>query len=88
MIIRIAFFVAATIVLSASSAHAQGRPTQQLVVSEAVMKSMIANKPKPKVKIPLTARLKMSRSSSGGEIKPSQAAPTSVREISPASKKK
>lgn len=85
MTIRIAFIGAATLVLSASSAKAQGRP-QQVVLSEAVMKSMVANKPKSKT--PLTARLGMVRQSSVVATKPGQAAPTSVREISPTSKKK
>ncbi|MEO5580905.1 MAG: hypothetical protein ABIR58_09610, partial [Gemmatimonadaceae bacterium] len=68
MIIRIAFIGAATLVLSASSAKAQGRPPQQVVLSEAVMKSMVAHKPKSKT--PLTARLGMVRRSSVVATKP------------------
>jgi len=86
MTIRIALIGAATLVLSASSANPQGRQPQQVVLSEAVMKSMVANKPKSKT--PLTARLGMVRQSSVVATKPGQAAPTSVREISPTSKEK
>lgn len=86
MTIRIAFISAATLVLSASAANAQGRLPQQVVLSEAVMKSMIANKLKSKT--PFTARLGMVRQSSVVATTPGQAAPTSVREISPTSKKK
>jgi hypothetical protein len=86
MTIRIALIGAATLILSASSANAQGRPPQQVVLSEAVMKSMVANKPKSKT--PLTARVGMVRQWSVVATKPGQAAPTSVREISPTSKKK
>jgi hypothetical protein len=86
MTIRIAFIAAATLVLSASSANAQGRPRQQVVLSEAVLKSMIANKPKSKT--PLTARVGMVRRSSVVATKPGQAAPASVREITPRTKKK
>jgi hypothetical protein len=85
MILRITFIAAATLVVSASSAKAQGRPTQQVVLSEAVMKSMIASKSKSKT--PLTARVGMVRRSGVVAAKPGQAAPTSVRQISPASKK-
>ena len=86
MTIRIAFIAAATFVLSASSAHAQGRPRRQVVLSEPVMQSMIANKSKSKT--PLTAGVRMVRRSSVVATKPGYAAPTSVREISPTSKKK
>jgi hypothetical protein len=86
MTIRIAFIGAATLVLSASSVNAQGRPPQKVVLSEAVMKSMVANKPKSKT--PLTARVGMVRQSRITAVKPAQTAPTSVREIAPVSKKK
>jgi hypothetical protein len=86
MTIRNLLIGAATLVLAASSASAQGRSPQKVVLSEAVMKSMAANKPKSKT--PLTARVGMVRRSSVVATKPGQAAPTSVREISPASKKK
>ena len=84
MTIRTAFIAAATLVFLASSASAQGKPPQQIVLSKAVMKSMIANKPKSKT--PLTARLGMVQRSSAVATKPGQAAPTSVREVSPRSK--
>jgi len=86
MTIRTAFIGAATLFLAASSASAQGRQPQKVVLSQAVMKSIAANKPKSK--IPLTARVGMVRQSSVVATKPGQAAPTSVREISPAAKKK
>ena len=86
MTIRIAFIGAATIVLSASSANAQARPPQRVILSEAVMKSMVANKPKSKT--PLTARLGMVRKASGVTTKPAKAAPTSVGEIIPTSNRK
>ena len=86
MTIRIAILGAATLVLSASSASAQGRPPQQVVLSRAVMKSMVANKPKSKT--PLTARVGMVRQSSVVATKPGQAAPTSVRQTSSTSKKR
>ena len=88
MTIRIAFIAAAALVLSASSAQAQaqGRPRQQVVLSEAVLKSMVANKPKSKTA--LTARFGMVRKSGVVATKPGQAAPTSVSEIRPSTKKK
>lgn len=76
----------ATLVLSASTASAQGRPPQRVVLSEAVMKSMVANKPKSKA--PLTARLGMVRRSGAVAAKSVQSAPTSVRQTNPNSKKK
>jgi len=86
MTIRTAFIGAATLVVSASSTSAQGRPPQQVVVSEAVMKAMVANKPKSKT--PLGARVGIVRRANVVATKPAQAAPTSVREISPTSKKR
>ena len=86
MTIRTAFIGAATLILSASSANAQGRVPQQVVVSKAVMKSMVANKPKSKT--PLGSRDGMVRKSRVAATPPGTAAPTSVREISPTSKKK
>jgi len=81
--IRIAFIGAATPVLSVSSDNAQGRPAQQVVLSQTVMKSMVANKPKSKTL--LTTRVGMIRRSSVVATKSAKAAPTSVREISRAS---
>jgi hypothetical protein len=85
MTTRIAFIGAATLVLSASSANAQGRPPQQVVLSEAVMKSMVANKPKSKT--PLAARAGIVRRASVVATKPEKAAPTSVQEIKPVPQK-
>jgi len=79
MTIRTVIIGAAALVLSASSATAQGKPPQQVVLSQAVMKSMVASKPKSK--IPLTARVGMIRQSRGAAAKAGQAAPTSVAEI-------
>ena len=84
MTIRIAFIGAATLVLSASAAGAQGRPPQRVVHSEAVMKSMVANKPKSKT--PLAARFGMVRKAGVVPTKVVQVAPTSVREIRPSNK--
>jgi hypothetical protein len=84
MTIRIAFIGAVTLVLFASSVNAQGRPPQKVVLSEAVMKSMGANKPKSKT--PLAARVGMVRQSRIVAAKPGKAAATSVREITPKKK--
>jgi hypothetical protein len=86
MTIRAAFVGAASLILLASSGNAQGRPRERVVLSEAVMKSMIANKPKSKT--PLAARVGMVRRSSVVPAKPGQSGPTSVQEVSPASRKK
>lgn len=85
MTIRLAFIGAATLALLSSAANAQVRPAQQVVVSEAVMKSIVANKPKSKT--PLTARVGMVRRSRVAATKAGQEAPTSVREITPTNKK-
>ena len=85
MTIRTVIIGAAALVLSASSATAQGKPPQQVVLSKAVLKSMVASKPKSK--IPLTARVGMVRQSRILAAKATQAAPTSVREIRPESKR-
>lgn len=82
MTIRFAFIGAGIFVAALTPAGAQGRPPQQQVVlSEAVLKSMTANRPKSKT--PLTARVGMVRRSSIAAAKKSPAAPTAVREISP-----
>ncbi len=87
MTIRIVFFSAATLVIfSGSSANAQGRrlpPPQQVVISEAVMKAMVANKTRSKT--PPAARLGIVRSSGVASSKPAKAAPTSVAEVRPTS---
>jgi hypothetical protein len=85
MAIRIAIIGAAALVLSASPATAQGKPPQQVVLSKAVMKSMVASKPKSK--IPLTTRFGMVRQSRVTATKSVPTAPTSVREIKPAPKR-
>ena len=85
MTIRTVIIGAAALVLSASSATAQGKPPQQVVLSKAVLKSMLASKPKSK--IPLTARVGMVRQSRILAAKATQVAPTSVREIKPAAKR-
>ena len=84
MTIRIAFIGAATLVLSSSTVSAQRRPPQRVVLSEAVMKSMVANKPKSKA--PLAARFGMVRWSAVVATKAGQVGPTSVREIVPSKK--
>jgi len=86
MTIRIALIGTAMLVLSASTAASQGRPPQKVVLSEAVMKSMGANKPKSKT--PLTARLGIVPRSNVVATKRGNAAPTSVREIKATSKKR
>lgn len=91
MTIGIALIGAAALVLSASSATAQGKapqppqPPQQVVLSAAVMKSMVASKPKSK--IPLTARVGMVRQSRVTATKAVQGGPTSVRAIRPITKR-
>ena len=85
MTIRIAFIAVTTLVLFASSANAQARPPQRIVLSETVMKTMVANK--PKAKTPLTARLGVVRRSAVVATKAGQVGPTSVREIVPSKKR-
>jgi hypothetical protein len=86
MTTRIAFIVVKTLIMSASSANAQGRPPQRVVLSQDVMKAMVANKPKSKAS--LTARLGMVRRSNVAATAPERAAATSVREIDLANKKR
>jgi hypothetical protein len=86
MINRIFFVGAAALILSASSAGAQGQPQKQVVISKAVLKSMVANK--PKTKKPLGARAGLVRRSSVVAAKPEKAAPTSVRAIKPIPERK
>ena len=83
MTIRISFVGAVMLVLIALPASAQGRPPQQVVLSEAVVKSMAPGKVKSKT--PLTARVGMVRRAKVVATTP--ATPTSVREIAPAAKK-
>jgi hypothetical protein len=86
MIIRIVFIGATAFLLSSSTAASQVRPPQQIVLSEGVMKSIVANK--PKTKTPLTAKVGMVRRSSVPAAKSGSAAPTSVGQIGPAPTKK
>lgn len=76
---------AVALVLSASTASAQAK-TQQVTLSKGVVKSMTANKTKSK--IPLGARAGIVRKAGVEATKSAQAAPASVREISPALIKK
>ena len=86
MTTRTVFIGVAALVLLAASANAQGKVLKPVVVSQVVLKAMIANKPKSKT--PLGARVGIGRKSSVVDVKPVQAAPTSVRDISPISRKK
>ena len=86
MIMRIAFIGTAAFLLSPSAAAAQVRTPQQVVLSEGVLKSIVANK--PKTKTPLTAKVGMVRRSSVAAAKSGPAAPTSVGQISPTPAKK
>ena len=84
MTIRTSFFAAVMLAVIALPAGAQGRPQQQVVLSEAVVKSMAPGKSKSKT--PLTVRVGMVRRSNVAAAKKSAEAPTSVREITPAKK--
>jgi hypothetical protein len=79
MIIRIAFIGAAALFFSAASANAQGKAPKHVVISKAVMKSMVANKPKSKA--PLGAKAGLVTRKSVLASKPLNGAPTSVHEI-------
>ena len=72
------------LVLAALPAGAQGRPQKQVVLSEAVVKSIAVSKPKSKT--PLGAQVGLVRRSNVAATKESVAAPASVREISPGRK--
>ena len=84
MTIRISFIGAVMLVLVASTASAQGKPAKQVVLPEAVVKSIAVNKPKSKT--PLGARVGIVRRANVAPTKKSVGLPTSVREISPAKK--
>ncbi|HUQ48375.1 MAG TPA: hypothetical protein VM053_09055 [Gemmatimonadaceae bacterium] len=79
MIIRTAFIGAFALVVSAGAANAQGKATTQVVISKAVLKSMVANKKKSKA--PLGARIGMVKRSSVVAAKPQNLPPTSVKGI-------
>jgi len=85
MAIRTVLVGAAAFVISAASVGAQGAPKKQVVVSPNVVKSMTANKPKSKTS--LGSKVGIGRKPSVVAAKTGQAAPTSVREIKPISKK-
>ncbi len=72
---------------AAPGARAQRRPQQQVVLSDSVLKAMIAHKPKKQT--PLTARIAAMRLSvaNGPPAKPAHAAPASVPEIRETSRK-
>jgi hypothetical protein len=81
-----AFVCGALLVLSASAAGAQGTQLHKVVVSKAAMRAMVAHKPTSKS--PFTARVGMTRRSSGSEVRGRQTPSTSVRQVtSPARKK-
>jgi hypothetical protein len=85
MMIRFVVLGAIALAASGTQAAAQGRPPQQAVVPDSVMKSMTAKK--PRTKTALGARVGMVRNA-GPAAKPvAGAAPTSVKEIKPATKK-
>jgi len=86
MISRIVFIAAVTLVLSVSTSSAQGQPHKQVVISKAVLKSMVANKPKSKT--PLGARAGIVRRTTVAATKPILPSPTSVRQIKPGSTRK
>jgi hypothetical protein len=79
MITRIVFIAATAIVLSASLAGAQGQQQKQVVISKAVMKSMVANKPKSKTQ--LGAKAGIVKRKNVVASKPLNVAPTSVHGI-------
>lgn len=79
MITRIGFICAAALICSAESASAQGQPQKQVAVSNAILKTMVANKPKSKA--PLGAKVGMLKRKSVVAPKPRTAARTSVREV-------
>ena len=79
MTTRTVFIGVAALVLLAASASAQGKALKPVVVSQAVMKSMIANKPKSKT--PLGARVGIGRRANVVAVKPVQLQPTSVSGI-------
>lgn len=79
MIIRTAFIGAVALFLSGGPASAQGQPQKQVVISKAVMKSMVANKRKSKA--PLGARAGIVKRKNVVASPPANAAPTSVHAV-------
>ena len=85
MMIRLVFIGVAALAFSAESVQAQSPAPKQPVISEAALKSMAARK--PKAKTPMAARVGMVRRTTV-VARDVQAPQTSVREITPPSKKK
>jgi hypothetical protein len=83
---RFVFVWGALFVFSASVARAQGTQIHKVAVSQAAMKAMVAHKPKSKTTF--TSRVGMIRRSSVVAARPMQRQPTSVRELTPVSKRK
>ena len=81
MINRIAGIAVLALVFPAHSVRAQGHPQRQAVLTESVLKSMTAQKPKSKTS--LSARVGMVRRSvtSGTARSPGVYGPTAVRDI-------
>ncbi len=81
MNIRIAFLVLCLTAIAAADVRGQGRPQQQVVLSDSVLKAMIAQK--PKTKKPLTARIAVMRQSAATDptAKSTHAWPATVTEI-------
>ena len=81
MTMRTAFIGAVVLLISATSAHSQGQPKKDVVLSRGVLKSMTANK--PKTKTPLGAKVGIGRKSNVVVTTSVQVAPTSVTAIGP-----
>jgi hypothetical protein len=84
MTIRTVFVGAAALIFSATFANAQAPASKQVVISKAVLKTMVANKPKAKTPLGAKAGIRRSKVVTGT---PANAGPTSVREIKPISKR-
>lgn len=85
MMIRLVFIGVAALAFSAASVQAQSPAPKQPVISESALKSMAGRK--PKAKRPMAARVGMVRRTTV-VARDVQAPQTSVREITPPSKKK
>ena len=85
MNIRISLIVLGSIAVAAPAARAQGHPKQQVVVSQSMLKSMIALK--PKTKTPLTARIAAMRRTPAAHSAQVSAPPATVTEIRKTSRK-
>jgi hypothetical protein len=76
---RAALAAIAAFVLSTSAVHAQGKSTKPVVIPKAVLKSMIANKPKSKT--PLGAKAGIVKRKGVLAVKPQNAPQAAVREV-------